>query len=98
MHLLMSAHRALYGEVGPSLVRFTGEYRENTVYLQWVLLDSATEDEIEDYRCVGTEIIADYADAMIEEEFVSVSSPGNARQIAPLTNPFFCSKLLLELA
>ena len=94
--LRLSAQRALYGQAGPSLIRFTGEFRDNTVFLQWVIFDVASEDEIEDYRCVGTEIISDYYDARIEEEFVTVRSLRDAEAIKPLGTPFFCRSLRSE--
>ena len=93
--LTVIAARCLYGEVGPNLVRFTGEMRDKNVFLQWVVLSNVTEDEIKDYRCVGTEILSHY-DEMIDEEFLTVQTVEEAQSIAPLGNPFFCRNLRPE--
>lgn len=91
--LRLSAQRALYGSVGPNLVRFTGEIRDKTIVLQWLILNTAGEDEIEDYRIVGTEIVADYVDERIEEQFLKIARLGEANTISPLSNQFFCRNL-----
>ena len=95
-YLQLSASNALYGEVGPNLVRLTGEFRDNTVVLQWVLLSPATEDEVEDYRCASTGIIADYSDALMEEDFVRVADFGNAHATKPLPVGIFSRNLAAE--
>ncbi len=91
--LQLSAQRALYGAVGPSLVRFTGEIKERTILLQWVVLSGSTEGEIENYRVAGSEIVADYLDETIEEQFLTVSKLNDANLIPPLRNHFFCRNL-----
>ena len=92
-YLQLFASNALYGEVGPNLVRLTGELRGKTVLLQWVLLDAASEDEVEDYRCASTEILANYYDEMIEEEFIRVAEIGGAQAIEPLAVRLFSLNL-----
>ena len=94
--LRLSAQRALYGSVGPNLVRFSGEIRDKTIILQWVILNTAGEDEIEDYRIVGTEVVADYIDERIEEQFLTIERLGEANTISPLSNQFFCRNLTGE--
>jgi DNA helicase HerA-like ATPase len=74
-------------------VRFTGEIRDKTIVLQWLILNTAGEDEIEDYRIVGTEIVADYVDERIEEQFLKIARLGEANTISPLSNQFFCRNL-----
>ena len=94
--LRLSAQRALYGAVGPNLVRFTGEIRQKTIILQWIVLDCADEDEIEAYRVVGTEILADHIDELIDEQFLTIADTRDAKTIPPLNNQFFCRNLQTE--
>ena len=54
-----SAYR-LYGWVGPNLIRLTGDFQDDHNRLQFVLFDVVGENEIEDYRCAATEILADF--------------------------------------
>jgi hypothetical protein len=88
--LRLSAQRALYRTVGPGLVRFTGEIQNKTIVLQFVVLEGTSEDEIEDYRCVGTEILADYIDETIDEQFVTVRAFSETDKVPHLSNLFFC--------
>jgi hypothetical protein len=92
-HLRLSAQRALFGAAGPNLVRFTGEVRDNVIFLQWLVFNEANEDEIEDYRVVGTEIVADHVDEHVDEQFLKIDRLEDAKAIPPLANQFFCRNL-----
>ena len=93
VRLCMSARRALWGAIGPNLIRFSGEIRENTILLQWIVREETPEDEIEDYRVVGTEILADRCDEQIEEQFVRVADASELETIPALSELFLLRKL-----
>ena len=93
IRLLMSASQALLGALGPNLIRFSGEIRDKTVTLQWIIREGTPEGEIEDYRVVGTEILANYYDEQIEEEFINVAVASEMESIPALSNLFLLRKL-----
>ena len=84
---------ALYGEIGDNLYRLTADFADDVLSLQWVVAHGITEDEIEGYRCVGTELLAHFSSATIEEEFLKVGGPGEVRAMQPLPIALFCRKL-----
>ena len=91
--LCLSAQRALWGAVGPNLISFSGEVRDKKIFLQFVVLDEIPDDEIDDYQCVGTEILADYIDEDIDEKFIKVATEPQAREVPHLAELFFLRKL-----
>ena len=74
--LLLAAQRALVGNITPNLRSFSVEKDGRTLRTLAVFAEDPTVDEIELMQCVGTEIIADFVDALITEDVVvSVARP-----------------------
>ena len=67
-----------------NLVRLTAAYADNHVSWQVVVLDQADEDEIENYACVFTEVLADFQTATGDETLIKVNETEEARQTEPL--------------
>ncbi len=75
MELLISAQTALLGAVGPSLRGAAVKWIGNTI-MTYFYHDGPITPEIEDdYRCVGTEIVADFDDADIQENIIRCDFP-----------------------
>ena len=71
---LLSIHRALLGAVGPALYGGCVAFEGDVVILTWYVDPAMTEEEREDLRIAGAEVIADSPDqTRIEERFVEVS-------------------------
>jgi hypothetical protein len=87
---------ALHGLVGANLYRPTADFQNDCLTLQWVVQAGISESEVEDYRCVGTELMAQFFSATIDEEFVEVDGLAGVKKIPPLAIPLFCRKLLEE--
>ena len=88
-----NAPHALYGLAGPHLYRFTADFRDGCLILQWVIGEDALEDEVEDYRCVGTDILSLFFDAEIEEPAVPLYANVTA---APVEDPAEIRRLLVD--
>jgi hypothetical protein len=71
--LLWSVQRALVGATSPSLYGVCAAVETPVITLTFYVASTATEDEIEDLRVVGSEVIADFTDNFtIEDTFHSV--------------------------
>jgi hypothetical protein len=72
--LLLSAQRALVGAVTASLYGVCAALRNATIVLTFYVASEATEDELEDLRAVGAEVLADFTgNFQIEETFNRVA-------------------------
>jgi hypothetical protein len=69
-YLLWSAQRALLGHVTPNLRSFSLEKDGRTVRTMAVFAEPPTPEEVELTEFTGTEIIADFVDALIAETVV----------------------------
>jgi hypothetical protein len=73
--LLLNALGALLGEVVPSLRGVAVDW-EGNIILMYFYNDGEVSDELEnDYRCIGTEVVADYYDAHIDDKVVRLDFP-----------------------
>ena len=68
--LRLSAQRALLGAVTPNLRSFSVEMNGGTVTCQADFQDAPAAEEIDLVQSAGTEIIADFVDAKIDEQFI----------------------------
>jgi hypothetical protein len=76
LDLRLSAQRALWGHVPPSLRAVSLEMRGTTILFRAVFEPGATDADRELLSVAATEIIADFEDpTMIEEEFLDVAPP-----------------------
>jgi hypothetical protein len=74
--LRLSAQRALWGHVPPSLRAVSLEMRDTTIFFRAVFEPGAPDDDRELLSVAGTEIIADFsAPTTLEEEFLFVAPP-----------------------
>ena len=89
----LNAPFALYGLAGPHLVRVTADFEDDFLTMQYVVLEGASEDEIEDYSCVTTEILAHFNTAHGDEQFLTVGSARDAKAIQELPVLIFCRNL-----
>jgi hypothetical protein len=72
--LWLSVQRALVGAVAPALYGVCAMLRGKTVVLTFYVANTLTEDELEDLRIVGTEVIADFtASFLLEDNFITVA-------------------------
>jgi len=72
-----------------NLVRLTAAYGDNHVSWQVVVTEEADEDEIEEYRCIFTEVLADFSTATGDEEFFRVRTALDAATVKPLAIAIF---------
>jgi hypothetical protein len=93
IHALWGSAYRLYGWVGPNLIRLTGDFQDDHIRLQFVLFDAVGEDEIEDYRCAATEILADFQTATMTEDFIVVASLSACKELHELPVRIFSRKL-----
>ncbi|MFN4297631.1 MAG: hypothetical protein ACK4FB_12405 [Brevundimonas sp.] len=68
--LRLSAQHALLGAVTPNLRSFSVEMNGGTVTCQAVFEKAPAAEEIDLVQSAGTEIIADFVDAKIDERFI----------------------------
>jgi hypothetical protein len=72
--LLLSVQRALVGAVSPSLYGVCVAFEAKTVLLTLYIAETASEEEVEDLRVVGTEVIADFSESfVVDDRFVPVA-------------------------
>jgi hypothetical protein len=72
--LLLSVQRALVGAASASLYGVCAALRNATIVLTFYVALDATEDELEDLRAVGAEVVADFTDNFqIRERFNRVA-------------------------
>ena len=73
--LLLSVQQALLGEVGSSLRGVAVEWQKNKIIIYFYNEGLISDDLRDDYSCVGTEVIADFPDAIIREEIIRIDTP-----------------------
>ena len=86
--MIRSTARLWLGDLPASaranLVRLTAAYGQNHVNWQVVVTEQADEDEIEEYRCIFTEVLADFSTATGDENIIRVADVADAVAIEPL--------------
>lgn len=65
----LSAQRALLGNIPGSLRAFSVEVSDGVVRLRSIFDGSATNEHVEMLSAAGTEIISDYPEHLLEEDF-----------------------------
>lgn len=73
--LLLSARMALIGEVPPNLRGVAIESNRDNIIIYFYNNGTMTDEEKNDYRCIGTEIIADFNSGMIDERIIQLDYP-----------------------
>jgi len=77
--LLLSVQRALLGEVTANIRAVTCSVDANKIVLRWIV-DGAISEELEDNLSVlGTEVISDFSDHHISEEFIRCDAPSDIK-------------------
>jgi hypothetical protein len=89
----LNAPFALYGLAGPNLVRVTADFENDFLTMQYVVLEGASEEEIEDYRCVTTEVLAQFSTARCDDQIVTVGSAREGKAIPELPVRIYCRNL-----
>jgi hypothetical protein len=85
IELRLSAQRALWGHVPPSLRAVSLERRADVIYFRAVFEPNAREADRELLSCAAAEVIADFtAPVTIEEEFVHLSPPARPAHLQHL--------------
>ncbi len=84
--LILSAVRALQGNVTPPLRSASVEWKENTVVWKCVFDTSATADDYELMSIAATEIVADFPDYELEEIYITIPLP---ESVEPLNNVIY---------
>jgi hypothetical protein len=64
----------------PSLRGIAVDWEDNTIVMCFYNDGEISEELENDYRCVGTEVVAQYSDAYIHEEIMRVDSPQSLPQ------------------
>jgi len=59
----------------PSLRGISVDWRENTIVMYFYNNGEISEELENDYRCVGTEVVAQYSDAHIDDKIIRIDSP-----------------------
>jgi hypothetical protein len=73
--LFLNTQKALLGEVVSSLRGVAIDWEGDTI-LMYFYNDGEISDELEnDYRCIGTEVVADYYDAYIDDKVIRLDFP-----------------------
>lgn len=85
IRLLLSAQRALWGNVPPTLRSASIEQRGDTIHFRSVFTSDAPNDDIELLSIAGTEVIADFSSpTTIHEEFVRLDPPAKPTHLRHL--------------
>lgn len=72
---MLVAQAALLGEIVPSLRGVAVDWIDNTI-LVYFYHDGAMSEELQnDYSSIGTEIVANYSDADIDEKIIRLDYP-----------------------
>lgn len=76
VRLKLSAQRALWGNVPPTLRAVSLEQRGDAIYFRCVFTSDATDDDVELLSIAGTEVIADFSAPMtLQEEVIRLDPP-----------------------
>ena len=79
-YLLLSAQRALLGQIPPSLRAVTAEVSGTEVRLRFVFDGPISEDDMDSAQFTGTEVIADFPSPWtIEGQIVRLDYPADVR-------------------
>ena len=84
---------AMYGEVHCSLLRYTAEVSNNVLKVQLVIRNDTTEEELDDYMAINTQLLASFYDAMLDEEIIKVGGLEEVRSVPALPIRLFCRAL-----
>ncbi len=79
--MLLSAQKALLGAVGPNLRGCTIGWTKTKITWLCYFDGPMSDEDKELMRCVGTEIIADFPDMMIEEKMVRLDAPKKMKKL-----------------
>ena len=85
--LRLSAQHALLGAVTPNLRSFSVEMNGGTVTCQAVFEEVPAAEEIDLVQSAGTEIIADFVDAKIDERFIVCDDQAMPKALTYLIYP-----------
>ncbi len=75
-------------------MRLSASYDEKTDELLWqlVVLDRAGEDEIEEYSCIATEVLADFQSATMREVLIRLDKAEDVKHVGALPIMIFEAK------
>ncbi|MBQ9601592.1 MAG: hypothetical protein IJR46_06225 [Neisseriaceae bacterium] len=79
--LLLSSQRALLGEITPNIRQIFLGLVDKTIQFIVIFDGEISEDDEDNMSCVGTEIVSDFCDLFINEQFLSIPYP--ERYIVP---------------
>ncbi len=73
--LILATQSALLGEIVSSLRGVAVDWGDNTILI-YFYNDGEISDELEnDYSCIGTEVVANYSNAHIDEKIIRLDYP-----------------------
>ena len=75
--LLLSLQRALLGEVSPNIRAVTSSFAPDRIILRWIIDGAISDDLKESLSSVGTEVVADFPDRDISEEYIGCDAPAD---------------------
>lgn len=85
-----AAVRAMWGRLGPSLIRLTAEFSDNIARLQYVVEESIGPEERDLYEEAATEFLSYFNnDSETQIEIVEVPRGSGATEVAPLRERVF---------
>ena len=73
--LRIFAQCALLGAITPNIRKVYIGLIDKTIQLVFVFDGKISENDIDNASCVGTEIVANYNDLLINEQFISIPPP-----------------------
>ena len=79
--LRISAQRALLGTITPNIRKVFVGLQDKTIQFVVIFDGEISEDDEDNMSCVGTEIVSDFCDLFINEQFLSIPYP--ERYVAP---------------
>jgi hypothetical protein len=74
---LLSAHRALLGAITKNTRAVLLGWEGSIIYLKFITIEKPTEQDIENFQIVGTEINADFPDKEVIESIECSKRPLN---------------------
>lgn len=80
---------AAYYRVHPILVRYTAEFRNDLLYAQIVVLETATEEELDDTMDILGGIVGEFSTLVADFELIKLESLQAVEDIVPLEIKFF---------
>jgi len=82
---MTSVQRALLGAVTDKLVAVTCGYAGNEIRINAYFSSEPSEQDVEEIRCVGTEVIADFPEPYTIRESCSALPPDNCLEALDFT-------------